>query len=116
MPLADIRALLSAPDPETARTRLRGHQRWLEARIANYRRALTLLKTLDDHGDDTSDDTSKERAMEHDSTSYQCSFCGKANAEVKRMIAGPNGVFICDECVARCNEIIAAEEAATEAR
>ena len=42
---------------------------------------------------------------------YHCSFCGKDNAEVRRLIAGPNGVFICDECVAKCNEILAKEEA-----
>ena len=35
-----------------------------------------------------------------------CSFCGKSHDEVIRMIAGPN-VFICDECVNLCNEVIA---------
>ncbi len=35
-----------------------------------------------------------------------CSFCGKNHDEVVRMIAGPS-VFICDECVALCNEVIA---------
>lgn len=44
-------------------------------------------------------------------TEYVCSFCGKNNAEVRRMIAGPKGVFICNECIALCNEIIAKEEA-----
>jgi hypothetical protein len=39
-----------------------------------------------------------------------CSFCGKAQSQVKRMIAGPN-VHICSECVALCNEIIARHEA-----
>ena len=42
---------------------------------------------------------------------YRCSFCAKDNAEVRRLIAGPNGVFICNECVAKCNEILAKEEA-----
>lgn len=37
-----------------------------------------------------------------------CSFCGKAEHRVGRLVAGP-GVFICDGCVALCNEIIAAE-------
>jgi ATP-dependent Clp protease ATP-binding subunit ClpX len=41
---------------------------------------------------------------------YKCSFCGKSQHDVKRMIAGPRGVFICNECVALCNEIIAEEE------
>jgi ATP-dependent Clp protease ATP-binding subunit ClpX len=35
-----------------------------------------------------------------------CSFCGKSHDEVMRMIAGPS-VFICDECVSLCNEVIA---------
>ncbi len=37
-----------------------------------------------------------------------CSFCGKNQDEVQRLIAGPD-VYICDECVALCNEIIAQE-------
>ena len=42
---------------------------------------------------------------------YRCSFCEKDNAEVRHLIAGPNGVFICNECVAKCNEILAKEVA-----
>ena len=38
----------------------------------------------------------------------RCSFCGKTQDQVKKLIAGPN-VYICDECVALCNEIIAEE-------
>lgn len=34
-----------------------------------------------------------------------CSFCGKSNTEVMRIVAGP-GVYICNECVALCAEII----------
>jgi ClpX C4-type zinc finger len=34
-----------------------------------------------------------------------CSFCGKSQREVKKLVAGP-GVYICDECVDLCNEII----------
>ncbi len=41
--------------------------------------------------------------------SYQCSFCGKAQNQVKRLIAGPERVFICDECVALCGQIITEE-------
>ena len=35
-----------------------------------------------------------------------CSFCGKPKELVKRLIAGPNGIFICDECVEVCREVI----------
>jgi ATP-dependent Clp protease ATP-binding subunit ClpX len=38
----------------------------------------------------------------------QCSFCGKSQREVKKLIAGPN-VYICDECIQLCNDIIAEE-------
>ncbi|MBW2144579.1 MAG: ATP-dependent Clp protease ATP-binding subunit ClpX, partial [Deltaproteobacteria bacterium] len=34
-----------------------------------------------------------------------CSFCGKSQEEVKKLIAGPS-VYICDECIQLCNEII----------
>jgi len=37
---------------------------------------------------------------------YRCSFCGKSKEQVRRLIAGPGGVYICDECVDVCREII----------
>jgi aspartate carbamoyltransferase catalytic subunit len=37
---------------------------------------------------------------------YKCSFCGKTQEQTKRLIAGPDHVYICDECVALCREII----------
>lgn len=43
---------------------------------------------------------------ETEDRSIQCSFCGKSDAYVKRLIAGPN-VHICNECVDLCTEIIA---------
>ena len=42
-----------------------------------------------------------------------CSFCGKSQHEVKKLIAGPS-VFICDECIDLCNEIIRDEAAASD--
>lgn len=36
-----------------------------------------------------------------------CSFCGKSQHAVKMLIAGPRGVFICDECVGLCDGILA---------
>lgn len=41
-------------------------------------------------------------------TSLRCSFCGKSKGEVKRLIAGPS-IYICNECVVICNEILADE-------
>lgn len=39
----------------------------------------------------------------------RCSFCGKMQSQVRKMIAGPNGSYICDECVEICSEIIEEE-------
>lgn len=39
---------------------------------------------------------------------YRCSFCGKSQEEVKKLIAGPT-VYICDECIELCNEIMVEE-------
>jgi len=44
---------------------------------------------------------------------YRCSFCNKGQEEVRRLIAGPNSVYICDECVQLCREIIEEEEPAS---
>ncbi|HZI04775.1 MAG TPA: ATP-dependent Clp protease ATP-binding subunit ClpX [Archangium sp.] len=43
-----------------------------------------------------------------DNQSLCCSFCGKSQKEVKKLIAGPT-VYICDECIGLCNDIIAEE-------
>ena len=39
----------------------------------------------------------------------RCSFCGKVQAQVRKLIAGPNGAYICDECIEVCSEIIEEE-------
>lgn len=39
----------------------------------------------------------------------RCSFCGKSQQQVRKLIAGPNGAYICDECVDICSEIIEEE-------
>jgi len=41
---------------------------------------------------------------------FHCSFCGKRRREVRKLISGPR-VFICDECVSLCNDILSKEEA-----
>ncbi len=45
---------------------------------------------------------------DNDKTVHHCSFCGKSQHEVRKLIAGPT-VFICDECIALCNDIVAEE-------
>ena len=39
-------------------------------------------------------------------SAYRCSFCGKQQGQVKRLIAGPDQVYICDECVHVCTQIL----------
>ncbi len=39
----------------------------------------------------------------------KCSFCGKSQDQVRKMVAGPNGIYICDDCVEICNEIVTEE-------
>ena len=39
----------------------------------------------------------------------RCSFCNKTQAQVRKLIAGPNGTYICDECIGICSEIIGKE-------
>jgi ATP-dependent Clp protease ATP-binding subunit ClpX len=49
-----------------------------------------------------------DRRREEGHGNLQCSFCGKSQKEVKKLIAGPT-VYICDECIGLCNDIIAEE-------
>ena len=60
-------------------------------------------------------DDSKDK--QDDGKLLYCSFCGKSQHEVRKLIAGPS-VFICDECVDLCNDIIREElqEAAPESQ
>ena len=48
-------------------------------------------------------------ARNEDRRSIRCSFCGKPESQVRKMIAGPHGVYICDECVDICSEIVSEE-------
>ncbi len=50
------------------------------------------------------------RGFADDSSHLACSFCGKSQKEVRKLIAGPT-VYICDECIDLCNDIIAEENA-----
>jgi len=47
---------------------------------------------------------------------YQCSFCAKSQDQVKKLIAGPGAVYICDECVELCREIIEEESSPAKAK
>jgi len=45
-----------------------------------------------------------------------CSFCGRSEDEVKRLIAGPDSVYICDECVELCQEILEEDEVSEQSQ
>ena len=36
----------------------------------------------------------------------RCSFCNKTQDQVKKLISGPNGIYICDQCVSICSDIL----------
>jgi hypothetical protein len=48
----------------------------------------------------------KQRRRKRGKADLACSFCGKSQKQVKKLVAGP-GVYICDECIGLCNEIVA---------
>jgi ClpX C4-type zinc finger/Clp amino terminal domain, pathogenicity island component len=50
----------------------------------------------------------KQRRRRRGKADLACSFCGKGQKQVKKLVAGP-GVYICDECINLCNEILAKE-------
>ena len=52
----------------------------------------------------------KERPMSDTEILISCSFCSKTNKMVKKLIAGP-GVYICDDCIRLCNEILGEDPA-----
>lgn len=48
-------------------------------------------------------------ANKSDEHSLHCSFCGKSESQVKKLVAGPKGVFICDDCIEICSDILEEE-------
>ncbi|HAM01974.1 MAG TPA: hypothetical protein DCQ30_07060 [Acidimicrobiaceae bacterium] len=66
------------------------------AQTADGRRATGLLKRW-----------RRKRRWNANRRAATCSFCGKRQAEVAKIIAGPRGVYICNECIALCNDILA---------
>ncbi|MGI6229358.1 MAG: ATP-dependent Clp protease ATP-binding subunit ClpX [Tractidigestivibacter sp.] len=54
------------------------------------------------------------RGRGDDGREMRCSFCGKTRSQVDKLIQGPGGVFICDECVHACAEMIDEADASSE--
>jgi len=106
MPLTEIQVLLQAEDDQTVIHCLNCHRQRITEQMAKHERTLRDLPTAEEW----CVSIRKDQSMTTETTTYQCSFCGKDNANVERMIAGPHRVYICNECVALCNAIIAKEE------
>ena len=49
-----------------------------------------------------------------DDSEVRCSFCGRDRTQVLKLVAGPGGAYICDECIELCNDIVADEMASLE--
>lgn len=47
--------------------------------------------------------------MNNNGNDFVCSFCNKKQSQVRKLISGPNGFFICDECIKMCEDIIKSE-------
>ena len=56
----------------------------------------------------------KQQTRTFSESDLRCSFCGKAAADVRKLLAGP-AVFICDECVSVCVDILARDKDAKDA-
>lgn len=50
-------------------------------------------------------------ASRSETKKIRCSFCGKTEDQVRRLIAGPGDIYICDRCVGLCDDILKEEEA-----
>src|SRR5258707_12402897 len=55
------------------------------------------------------------RKDSHHHGNLSCSFCGKGQREVRKLIAGPT-VYICDECIKLCDDVIAQEDELVEGK
>lgn len=104
--LAEIRAVPAAPDAATERPLLARQRRRMEQHLTTYQRAPEALRAVEDG----CERTREEQSVEHEAKAHCCSFCGKANHTVQRIIAGPNGVFIRSACVTLRNDLIVKKE------
>lgn len=107
MSLPQIGAVLEASTITEVQARLDVHRQWMEDQVTEYEAAIDRMP----RAEEWCAVFRKDCDMTGDKSNYRCSFCGKSRHEVRRMIAGPNGVIICNECVAKCNEILDEEEA-----
>lgn len=114
MPLAAIKTLVVESDPAIGHAHLVAQRHRLTARLTRDHDAIRTLRRLEARAMARRQEVCMATTSPSE-TGYRCSFCGKRNDEVGRLIAGPDGVFICNDCVAKCNEILAREGGTTTA-
>ncbi|HLJ68503.1 MAG TPA: ClpX C4-type zinc finger protein [Chloroflexota bacterium] len=107
MPLPEIRVMLHAENRDRIEDSLCRHRKRLTEQLEACRQILAHYPSAEEWWEILGKDTS----MTRDEAPYRCSFCGKDQEQIRRLIAGPGGVYICNECVELCNQIIAGEEA-----
>jgi DNA-binding transcriptional MerR regulator len=108
--LDEIAVLLQANCLDAIRELLDAHRDRMAERVSEYERALRGIPTAEEWAKRMR----KEELVETETKRNPCSFCGKKREEVRRMVAGPGGVVICNECVLLCSELIAEHEARPE--
>src|SRR5258708_2213269 len=96
VPLADVQALLAAPDPELVRLVFAQHRLRVERRLDEARAALESIDRI-----------IKEGALM--SSEDRCSFCRKPFAEAPLALSGRDAVTICAACVDLCREVLATD-------
>ena len=106
--LDEIAVLLTTEDVTVVQERLDRQCHRLREQIAVYERALETFPS----GEEWCQIISRRDTMTEETKTHECSFCSKSNDEVARMIAGPKGAVICNECVALCVGLIDREEEA----
>ena len=108
IPVQDVQALLHADETRVGRI-LERHRARLRGEIEMRRRIVRQIPTKEEWM------YRQESTIGHEQQNPTCSFCGKRRDEVRRMIAGPNDVIICNECVGLCNKVLADEESKSAA-
>ena len=63
------------------------------------------VRDVEDYSGEQEMPTSKESPTKERRKYARCSFCGKGQDQVRKLVAGP-GVFICDQCISLCNEVL----------
>ena len=99
MPLADIRALLAAPEPARIRQVFAEHRERVERRLEEARAVLESIDLIIEEGD-----------LMDPETETRCSFCHRPSSEASVRLAGPEGASICEACVDLALNVVELEQ------